>query len=177
MWDLGYSLSLSRRKQKYCRSHLSFGVHIPENVETPLRKKSGSAGFYVHFRSFCCFVTTGMAKYHHRRSLGGHLWRKKVSPQLRSAATLVNLCLTGRLVPNKYIACTSFEFRSRSHTICTNLILFAKFARFRTNHFPCTTLFTLKPPVARRTGDKRMHKKFYGAIWWPFHRGIWCPKR
>jgi hypothetical protein len=58
------------------------------------------------------------------------------------------------------------------------LSLLAKFTSFPTNHFPDATLFTLTPPVAQRQkSDKRFHKKFHGALWWPFHPSIQWPKR
>ncbi len=88
------------------------------------------------------FVPTGIAKYHHHCRLEGHIWLKNMSRKLRTAAILVNIFPAGRLVTNKYIALTYFEFRSRSHNNSTNLIFLTTFSSFRTNHFPYTTIFT-----------------------------------
>jgi hypothetical protein len=67
---------------------------------------------------------------------GGGISGGKKVPTVTSAANLVNICPVERFVTNTSIACTCFEFRSRSHTNSMNLILFAKVASFPTNHFP-----------------------------------------
>jgi hypothetical protein len=140
-------LTLFRRREKICRSQLSNGAHIPVDVTTSLIKKQQfrrlfmctSGRFVVLSRLESPNITTAEVWG------GGAPMAEKSVPTVTHSSHSCEYLSRWTAGHQQMSRSKVFEFWSQSHTNCSNLILLAKFGSFRTTHFPCTSLFTLRP--------------------------------